>query len=116
MCFTNSLSQGTSYPDLGAYGGPDAANWLDTVPKLCVQAFMTKTSGTTWLNWGALPRSSYQVQYLAGLSTLRTNAWTNFTGGLVLATDKTTSLQVATGTATNKMFFRVQSLGRAVGN
>jgi hypothetical protein len=39
MCFTNSLSQGTSYPDLGAYGGPDAANWLDTVLKLCVQAF-----------------------------------------------------------------------------
>jgi hypothetical protein len=116
MCFTNGVSQGTSFPDLGAYGGSDAANWLDVVPKVPVQAFLTKTSGTTWVNWGALPRSSYQVQYLASLSTVGTNVWTNFTGGLVLATDKPTSLQVATGTATNKMFFRVQSLGRAVGN
>ena len=116
MCFTNLLSQGTSYPDLGAYGGPDAVNWLDTVPKLCVEAFMTRTNGSTWLNWGALPRSSYQVQYLTNLDIVGTNAWTNFGGGLVLATDKPTSLQVATGTATNKMFFRVQSLGRAVGN
>ena len=116
MCFTNSLSQGNSYPDLGAYGGPDAANWLNTVPKLPVHAFMTQTNDAIWVNWGALPRSSYQVQCLTNLSNPGTNVWTDLAGGLVLATDKPTFLQVGTSTATNGMFFRVQSLGRNEGD
>ena len=47
MCFSNSVSQGNSYPDLGADGGPDAINWLDTVPVLPVQATMTYSNKIT---------------------------------------------------------------------
>lgn len=54
MCITNGLSQGSSFPDLGAYGGPHACNWLDEVPVLPVTAFMTQTNGTVALNWGAI--------------------------------------------------------------
>ena len=116
MCFTNSISQGNSYPDLGAYGGPDAANWLDTVPKMPVHAFITQTNDAIWINWGALPRSSYQVQCLTNLSTPGTNAWTDLAGGLMLATGKPAFLRVGTSTATNGMLFRVQSLGRNEGD
>ena len=41
MCFPPS--QGTSFPDLGIYGGPDACNWLAVVPILPVQATMTSS-------------------------------------------------------------------------
>ena len=114
MCFPPS--QGTAYPDLGAYGGPDAANWLDTVPKLPVVATTTYSSNVTRVNWGAIPRSEYVVQYLTNFVTVGTNKWLNYTNGDVLATDKPTSLVVATNQSLPKMFFRVQSLGRPAGN
>ena len=115
MCFPPS--QGTSFPDLGAYGGPDAANWLDTVPKLAATLSMSQSNHVMTLGWGALPRSEYQIQYVTNLALLpATNNWINFTNGHVLAMDKPTSMVVATNTALNGQFFRVQSLGRTPGN
>ena len=116
MCFSNSVSQGNSYPDLGAYGGPDAINWLSVAPILPAQPAMTYSNKTTWLNWGAIPRSEYVVQYLTNFVTLGTNKWLNFTNGDILAVDKPTSLIVATNQNLPQMFFRVQSLGRPAGN
>ena len=116
MCITNGVSQGNSYPDLGAYGGPDAVNWLSVVPILPVQATMTYSNKITSLNWGAIPRSEYLVQYLTNFATVGTNKWYNFPNGDVLATDKPTSVTVATDQSQTNMFFRVQSLGRPAGN
>lgn len=113
MCFTNSLSQGTSYPDLGAYGGPDACNWLDVVPKLPAQATMSKSGDVIQINWGAIPRSEYQIQYQTNWPS--TN-WVNFPNGWVRASDKPTPLVVATDTSITNRFFRIQSLGRKPGN
>jgi hypothetical protein len=114
MCFPPS--QGTSFPDLGAYGGPDACNWLTVVPILPTQPTITSSGQTAQINWGAIPRSEYLVQYLTNFATAGTNTWLNFTNGDVLATDKPTSFIVATNWNQPKMFFRIQSLGRPAGN
>ncbi len=114
MCFPPS--QGTAFPDLGAYGGPDAANWLDVVPKLPVQASTLVSSNVVQLGWGAIPRSKYQVQYLTSLASEGTNTWLNFTNGSVLAMDKPVYLVVATNSTLPQMYFRIQSLGRTPGN
>jgi hypothetical protein len=111
MCFPPG--QGTSYPDLGAYGGPDAANWLDVVPKLPVRATISKSGDVIQINWGAIPRSEYQVQYQTNWPS--TN-WVNFPNGWVRAIDKPTSLVVATDSGITNHFFRIQSLGRKPGN
>ena len=96
--------------------GPDAANWLDVVPKLCAEATMSKSNNVVRVHWGAIPRSEYQVQYLTNFTLVGTNNWLNFPNGRVLAADKPTSLIVATNSNQPKMFFRVQSLGRTPGN
>jgi hypothetical protein len=114
MCFPPA--QGASFPDLGIYGGPNACNWLAVVPILPVQATMTHSNQVTKINWGAIPRSEYQVQYLTNLVILGTNEWLNFTNGDVLAAGKPTSLSVATDETKPKMVFRIQSLGRPAGN
>ena len=114
MCFPPS--QGTSFPDLGIYGGPDACNWLAVVPIFPVQASMTHSNQATQINWGAIPRSEYQVQYLTNFAMGGTNRWLNFANGDVLATGKPTSLSVATDETKPKMFFRIQSLGRPAGH
>jgi hypothetical protein len=114
MCFPPS--QGASFPDLGAYGGPDAANWLDVVPKVPALATVTYSNKITRLNWGAIPRSEYLVQYLTNFVTAGTNKWLNFTNGDVLAIAKPNSLIVATNQNQPKKFFRIQSLGRPAGN
>ena len=116
MCFADWVSQGTSYPDLGVYGGPDAANWLDVVPRLPAQATLSKSNDVIQINWGGIPRSEYRVQYLASFALAGTNTWLNFPNGKVLATEKPTSLIVATGSSQTNMFFRIQSLGRTPGN
>ncbi|MCU0782834.1 MAG: hypothetical protein MUF81_02060 [Verrucomicrobia bacterium] len=116
MCITNGVSQGNSYPDLGPYGGPHACNWLDDVPKLPVTAFMTQSNGVVALNWGAIPRSTYQVHYLTNFVFTGTNKWTNFPNGLVVAADKPTSVNVPITEGVTQQFFRVQSLGRTPGN
>lgn len=120
-CFPPSLR--TQFADLGAYGGPDACNWLDIVPKLPVLASVSKSNNVIRLNWDAIPRSEYQVQYVTnflgtnnGTIFVMTNPWINFTNGRVLATEKPASLSVATNTSQNKVFFRIQSLGRTPGN
>ena len=115
LCSPPSTS--TNFPDLGAYGGPYACNWLETVPKLPTQLSLTKSNGFLWLNWGAIPRSSYQVQYLASNldATSGTNRW--LTNATVSPADTTASIAVSPYPATNsKAFYRVRSLGRATGN
>jgi hypothetical protein len=117
MCFAPQVSQGTAYPDLGVYGGPDAANWLDTVPLLPVQASISLSTNLIWLNWGAIPRSTYQIQYVATNlnATFGTNAWLTKTN--VLAADKPVSIAVSPYPATNPAaFYRIQSLGRMPGD
>jgi hypothetical protein len=116
MCIPNP-SIATSFPDQGAYGGPDACNWLDTVPKLPAQMSMTKSNGFVWLNWGAVPRSTYQVQYLATNfnATSGTNKW--LTNATLIPADKPVSIAISPYPATNnKAFYRVKSSGRTPGN
>lgn len=115
MCFPPSL--GSILPDQGAYGGPDAANWLDIVPKLPVQAFITKSDNVIQIGWGAIPRSVYQIQYITNFTSAGTNNWLNLPNGKVLAVDKPTSITISTNAnALGKQFFRIQSLGRTLGN
>lgn len=114
MCFPPSL--GTQVPDMGAYGGPDACNWLDTVPKLAVSASISNSNNVVRVSWSGIPRSEYQVQYLTNLALVGTNAWLNFTNGRVLAAEKPNSLVVASTNSQRKVFFRIQSLGRTPGN
>jgi hypothetical protein len=109
-------SQGTAFPDLGAYGGPDACNWLVVVPLLPVQSSMTLSNNVATLNWGAIPRSTYQVQYVTNIVGLpQTNNWQNLTNGNVTAVETPTSIVIVTTNSPRK-FFRIQSLGRADGN
>lgn len=106
-------SQGSAFPDLGCHGGPDAVHWLDTIPKLPVTAFMTRTGTKVLLNWGAIPRCTYQVQALTNSITgyPLTNQWANLPGGTVTATEKPTSLTVPTEAPITNLFLRVISLG-----
>jgi hypothetical protein len=110
MCFPPS--QGTGYPDLGAYGGPDACNWLDVVPELPVTASASQANGSGTLSWDAVPRSTYRLQYCTNLVSAGTNIWLDFVD--VLATDKPTSFVGAFDRP--EAFFRIQSLGRTPGN
>lgn len=116
LCLSNNPSQGTQFPDLGAYGGPDACNWLANVPVIPVAADISKSNNIIRVSWGAIPRSEYQVQYLTNWPSVESNYWQNLTNGRVLAVEKPTSLVVATNVAQGKGFFRIQSLGRAPGN
>lgn len=115
MCSPPSIS--TNYPDLGAYGGPDGCNWLDPVPMLPAQLTLTKTNKLLQLNWSAIPRSTYQIQYLAtNLDAYSgTNLW--LTNTAVIPSAKPFTITVSPVPTTNKTgFYRVRSLGRAVGN
>lgn len=122
MCFTNGTSQGNSFPDQGAYGGPDACNWLDDVPVLLAEPRSISVSNNfVWLGWGAVPRSSYQILYSLTSPGSPTgpasNEWQTLPNGLVLATDKPTSFPVwSYPTTNNHAFFSIQSLGRTPGN
>jgi hypothetical protein len=118
MCFTNGVSQGTSFPDLGAYGGPDACNWLDDVPLLPVQASMSQSNNVVLLSWGAIPRSTYQVQSVTNkINALpQINNWSNFPNGYITAADKPVLINVPASAGVTQRFFRVQSLGRLPGN
>ena len=116
LCFPPSIS--TNFPDLGAYGGPDACNWLDTVPILPAQLSMTKSNGAIWLNWEAIPRSTYGIEYnttnnfnaMAG-----TNRW--LTNSVLTPISAPVSVAVSPNPPTNsKAFYRVKSLGRTPGN
>ncbi len=81
MCFPPSIS--TNYPDQGAYGGPDACNWLDTVPLLSASASISMdTNNVVSIAFGAIPRSTYQFQSATNLPS--TN-WMNIANGLVVA-------------------------------
>lgn len=110
MCFPPSL--GNSYPDQGAYGGPDACNWLDVVPVLPVTLTVSQTNGIGALSWDALPRSTYRIQYVTNLVSAGTNIWLNLTD--ILAADKPTSIVGPVDQP--KVFYRIQSLGRTPGN
>ena len=107
MCFPPS--QGTQFPDLGAYGGPDACNWLDEVPVLPTHPWTSQTNGLVSINWDALPRSTYEIQYITNITD--TN-WTALKD--VTATEKPTSEAL---TLTNsEAYLRIWSLGRTPGN
>ena len=115
MCFPPSIA--TNFPDQGAYGGPDACNWLDVVPKLPTQLSLTESNSFLWLNWGSIPRSTYQVQYCATNfnATSGTNKW--LTNTTVIPANKPVSIAVSPYPTTNsKAFYRVRSLGRTPGN
>lgn len=115
MCIPPSIA--TNFPDLGAYGGPDACNWLDTVPMLPAQLSLTKSNSFIWLNWGAIPRSSYQVQYISTNldATSGTNRW--LTNTTLIPVAKPVSIAVSPYPTTNSTgFYRVRSLGRTPGN
>ncbi len=113
MCFPPS--QGVALTDLGAYGGPDAANWLPSVPLISAQATITRTTnGIVTVSWGAIPRSEYQVQWTSNLLSTVTN-WFSVANGWVRATEKPTSVNVATNPPYAEGYYRVKSLGRKSG-
>lgn len=116
MCFSNGVSQGTSFPDLGAYGGPDAANWLDNVPLVPVQASLTRSANRVFtVSWGAIPRSEYQVQWTTNMPGALSTNWFNVSNGWIRATDKYTAINVATNPPAVERYYRVKSLGRTPG-
>ncbi len=107
----------TKYPELGAYGGPDACNWLDTVPELPTELSVTASNGFVRLNWEGIPRSTYEVQYFATNinSMFGTNKW--LTNATVIPAANPVSIAVSPYPTTNpEAFFRVRSLGRRPGN
>lgn len=107
MCFPPG--QGTAFPDLGAYGGPDACNWLEVVPLASTTPWMSVTNNTAYLNWDAIPRSSYRIEYLTNAMDTQ---WKNLVDLIPL--EKRNSRNV---TATNsERYFRIQSLGRTPGS
>jgi hypothetical protein len=116
LCYSNVVSQGSSFPDLGAYGGPDAANWLEEVPLTPAQASMSNSNGVVRVHWGAIPRSEYQVQWTSNVFTAMTTNWYDVPNGWARATDKPTAVTVATNPTNTQRFYRVQSLGRTPGN
>jgi hypothetical protein len=109
-------SSTNTYGDMGAYGGPDACNWLTVVPKLPVQESLTKSNSAIWLNWEAIPRSTYKVQYVA--TNLNASSGTNnwLTNTTLTPATAPVSISVSPFPATNKAFFRVESMGRTPGN
>ncbi len=115
MCFPPSI--GTTFNDMGAYGGPDACNWLNVVPLVPVQCFSSTSNSLVWVNWYAVPRSTYQIQYATNLIANGSNQWQNLANGDVEALGTPTSLSVAPYPPTNDTgFYRIQSLGRAPGD
>jgi hypothetical protein len=115
MCFPPSI--GTNYNDMGTYGGPDACNWLNVVPLVPVTSFMSTSENLLWVNWYAVPRSTYQIQYATELLGNASNMWQNVSNAQVVAPATPTSLSVAPYPPTNNMqFYRIQSLGRFPGN
>lgn len=108
---------GTNYNDMGAYGGPDACNWLTNVPELPAQLSITRSNSLLLLNFGAIPRSTYEVQYIATNfnASAGTNKW--LTNTTVVPAVEPISLPISPYPPTNKnAFYRVQSLGRTPGN
>jgi hypothetical protein len=120
LCFPPSIA--TNFPDLGAYGGPDACNWLSTVPVLpAIGESISVSNNSFLLNWGAIPRSSYQILYsLTGPGSPigpDSNDWQNLPNGQVLAAQYYNQFPVWPAPSTNsKVFFSIQSLGRTPGN
>lgn len=107
----------TNFPEMGAYGGPDACNWLDVVPLLAAQASMSRSNNVLLLKWSAVPRSTYQVQYLATNfnATAGTNKW--LTNSIVTPPDRPISIVVSPYPTTNSNgYYRLRSLGRTAGN
>jgi hypothetical protein len=106
----------TNFPDLGAYGGPDACNWLAPVPLLPVPLSITISTNQLWLNWLAIPRSSYQLEYLTTNfnATFQTNKW--LTNSTVTAISNTVSMAAPYPATNSKAFYRIQSVGRTPGN
>jgi hypothetical protein len=114
MCFPPSI--GTAYNDMGAYGGPDACNWLNVVPLVQVQPSLSTANNLFLLNWYAVPRSTYQIQYVTN-QVNGSNYWQNLPNGQTEALGTPWSLSVAPYPPTNRMqFYRIQSLGRTPGN
>ena len=102
-------SQGNSYTDLGAYGGPDACNWLEVVPIFPVQIWMSQSNDVVRFNWGAIPRSAYQIYWISNLVSTGTNEWLTSTNHRVVPDEKLFSGQV--NTSLPQRFFRIESLG-----
>jgi hypothetical protein len=120
LCFPPSIA--TNFPDLGAYGGPYACNWLTTVPVLPgIGESFSVSNNFFWLTWGAIPRSSYQILYsLTGPgspSGIDSNDWLSLPNGQVEAAQYYNQFAVWPAPSTNgKAFFSIQSLGRTPGN
>ena len=102
MCEPPSI--GTAYGDMGAYGGPDACNWLDLAVAWAAPVLQPVglTNGTLSLTWSTETGATYQLQCNSDLSS--TN-WTNL-GSAVTAAGATLS---ATDPVTNgpPRFYRV---------
>jgi hypothetical protein len=112
MCFPPSI--GTTNGDMGAYGGPDACNWLTDVPLLPVSNSISMNSNNVVsIFFGAIPRSTYQLQSVTNLPS--TN-WVNLANSLVLAAQYSNSVVIVTNPTAPRQFFRTQSLGRTPGN
>lgn len=114
MCFPPS--QGSNCVDVGIYGGPYAANWLDTVPLLAMRTSIGKdTNGVISVQWNAVPRSEYQVQWTSNALSVLTTNWINVSNGWVRANAIRTTVNVDTNSSCAERFFRVQVLGRTPG-
>lgn len=115
MCFPPSV--GTNYDDMGAYGGPDACNWLTTVPKLPADLSLTASNHLLSLNFAAIPRSTYQIKYIGTNfhASAGTNLW--LTNSTLTPASAPVSMVVSPYPPTNKQsYYEVRSMGRTPGN
>lgn len=115
MCSPPSI--GTNYDDMGAYGGPYACNWLNTVPKMPAQLSLSASNHLLSLNFAAIPRSTYQIKYVGTNldATAGTNLW--LTNSVLTPASAPVSIVVSPYPPTNKQsYYQVRSLGRSPGN
>jgi hypothetical protein len=84
---------------------------------LAAQLSLAKSNSFVWLSFGAIPRSTYQVQFIATNldAASGTNRW--LTNTTLIPAAKPVSIAVSPyPTTNNKAFYRVRSLGRTPGN
>jgi hypothetical protein len=96
-------SQGTTYPDLGIYGGPLAVNWLPVIPSTPAPIILTASQALKLTCSNVVTSGSYQIQSSADLTN-----WNNY--GSPFYMTATSNLFQYVDATNGAEFFRLQSL------
>lgn len=106
------VSQGSEINDLGIWGGSDAANWLENVPKSPVTLRINRGHEGIVLTWQAVPRNRYQTYYKRSVTE---PSWTKLSSEFAYANNNIISVTNSnSGTYDTVTMFCVESLGKSV--